>query len=199
MGGYVRPLTSSRQSKEAGEMRKRTWARLVPIVAALALAATGCGDSGGSGGGGGGGARQVTGLEILVGTAPAAGSTRRHGPRPRSWRTPSWPATSRSRTCPAPATPSPSSAWSTRRATARSCSRWGWAWSAASTPTSPRPPWTRPPRSPGSPRSRRSSWSTRTPPTSRFDQLLAAWKADPGKVSVGGGSAPGGPTTWPRC
>ena len=26
-------------------MRKRTWARLVPIVAVLALAATGCGDS----------------------------------------------------------------------------------------------------------------------------------------------------------
>ena len=51
-------------------MRKRTWARLVPIVAALALAATGCGESGGGGGGGGG---TVTGLEILVGTAPGGG------------------------------------------------------------------------------------------------------------------------------
>lgn len=52
-------------------MRKRTWARLVPIVAALALAATGCGSSGGGGGGGGGGT--ITGLEILVGTAPGGG------------------------------------------------------------------------------------------------------------------------------
>jgi putative tricarboxylic transport membrane protein len=30
-------------------------------------------------------------------------------------------------------------------------------------------------------------------PYQSFDQLLAAWKADPGKVSVGGGSSPGGP------
>jgi putative tricarboxylic transport membrane protein len=53
-------------------MRKRTWARLVPIVAALALAATGCGESGGGGGGSGSGGT-VTGLEILVGTAPGGG------------------------------------------------------------------------------------------------------------------------------
>jgi putative tricarboxylic transport membrane protein len=51
-------------------MRERTWVRLVPIVAALALAATGCGSSGGGGGGGGG---TLTGLEILVGTAPGGG------------------------------------------------------------------------------------------------------------------------------
>jgi putative tricarboxylic transport membrane protein len=57
--------------EEAGVMRKRTWARLVPIAAALALAATGCGESGGGGGGGSGGT--VTGLEILVGTAPGGG------------------------------------------------------------------------------------------------------------------------------
>jgi putative tricarboxylic transport membrane protein len=30
-------------------------------------------------------------------------------------------------------------------------------------------------------------------PYQSFDQLLQAWKADPGKVSVGGGSSPGGP------
>jgi putative tricarboxylic transport membrane protein len=51
-------------------MRKRTWARLVPIVAVLALASTGCGESSGGGGGGGG---TITGLEILVGTAPGGG------------------------------------------------------------------------------------------------------------------------------
>jgi putative tricarboxylic transport membrane protein len=52
-------------------MRKRTWARLVPAVAVLALAAAGCGESSGGGGGGGGGS--LTGLEILVGTAPGGG------------------------------------------------------------------------------------------------------------------------------
>jgi putative tricarboxylic transport membrane protein len=30
-------------------------------------------------------------------------------------------------------------------------------------------------------------------PYQSFDQLLTAWKADPGKLAVGGGSAPGGP------
>jgi putative tricarboxylic transport membrane protein len=30
-------------------------------------------------------------------------------------------------------------------------------------------------------------------PYQSFDQLLAAWKADPGKLAVGGGSSPGGP------
>jgi putative tricarboxylic transport membrane protein len=30
-------------------------------------------------------------------------------------------------------------------------------------------------------------------PYQSFEQLLSAWKADPGKVSVGGGSSPGGP------
>jgi putative tricarboxylic transport membrane protein len=56
-------------------MRKRTWARLGPIVAALALAAAGCGESGGGGGGGsgGGGGGTITGLEVLVGTAPGGG------------------------------------------------------------------------------------------------------------------------------
>jgi putative tricarboxylic transport membrane protein len=53
-------------------MSRRTWARLVPIVAALALATTGCGESSGGGGGSGGGGT-ITGLEILVGTAPGGG------------------------------------------------------------------------------------------------------------------------------
>jgi putative tricarboxylic transport membrane protein len=30
-------------------------------------------------------------------------------------------------------------------------------------------------------------------PYQSFDQLLSAWKADPGKLTVGGGSSPGGP------
>src|SRR4029450_6404035 len=30
-------------------------------------------------------------------------------------------------------------------------------------------------------------------PYQSFDQLLSAWKADPGKLAVGGGSSPGGP------
>ena len=108
-------------------------------------------------------------------------------------------ATSRSRTWPAPAARSPSSGWSTRRATASSSSRWGWAWSAASTPTSPRPPWTRPRRWPGSPRSRRSSWSTRTPPTSRSTSSCRPGRPTRARSRSAAGPPPGALTTWPRC
>ena len=40
---------------------------------------------------------------------------------------------------------------------------------------------------------RRRSSSRRTPRTRRIDDLVAAWKADPGDIPVGGGSIPGGP------
>jgi putative tricarboxylic transport membrane protein len=53
-------------------VRTRAWTHLL-LVAMVALAATACADSGGSGGGGGGGGRQITGLKILVGTAPGGG------------------------------------------------------------------------------------------------------------------------------
>jgi putative tricarboxylic transport membrane protein len=52
-------------------MPKRAWARLLCAAVAVGLAATACGDAGGGGGGGGGG--QATGLKILVGTAPGGG------------------------------------------------------------------------------------------------------------------------------
>ncbi len=54
-------------------MRVRGWVRPLLVALALALAASACGDSGGGSGGGGGGGGQVTGLEILVGTAPGGG------------------------------------------------------------------------------------------------------------------------------
>jgi putative tricarboxylic transport membrane protein len=54
-------------------VRRRTWARVLAVaVAGLAVAA--CGESGTGGGGGGGGqGRQVTGLKIFVGTPPGGG------------------------------------------------------------------------------------------------------------------------------
>jgi putative tricarboxylic transport membrane protein len=52
-------------------VRMRTWVRLLVVAAAVGLTTTACADTGGGGGGGGG--RQVTGLKILVGTAPGGG------------------------------------------------------------------------------------------------------------------------------
>jgi putative tricarboxylic transport membrane protein len=53
-------------------MRSRAWIRGLLVAMAVGLVATACGESGG-GGGGGGGNRQITGLNILVGTAPGGG------------------------------------------------------------------------------------------------------------------------------
>jgi putative tricarboxylic transport membrane protein len=52
-------------------MRTRAWVRGLFIAMVVGLVATACGESGGGGGSGGG--RQVTGLKILVGTAPGGG------------------------------------------------------------------------------------------------------------------------------
>ncbi|HEV8650888.1 MAG TPA: tripartite tricarboxylate transporter substrate binding protein [Actinomycetes bacterium] len=53
-------------------MYQRTWARVLTVVAAVALAATACSSSD-TGGGGGGADRPVGRLRILVGTAPGGG------------------------------------------------------------------------------------------------------------------------------
>jgi putative tricarboxylic transport membrane protein len=63
----IRELVSS--AERTATVRERTWVRLLVVAVAAGLAATACADSGGGGGGGG----QVTGLKILVGTAPGGG------------------------------------------------------------------------------------------------------------------------------
>jgi putative tricarboxylic transport membrane protein len=65
-------LTIRQTSNEerTATVRTRRWARLLFVATVVGLVATACGDSGGGGGGGGG---QVRGLEILVGTAPGGG------------------------------------------------------------------------------------------------------------------------------
>ena len=67
-------LTIRQTSNEerTATVRTRAWARLLFVAMVVGLVATACGDSGGGGGGGGGGG-QITGLEILVGTAPGGG------------------------------------------------------------------------------------------------------------------------------
>ena len=103
-------------------------------------------------------------------------------------------ARSRSSTSPAPVAPSACSARSTRRATASSPCRWA---SASSAPPT---------------RRRAKATLNETTPIAKLIEeagaivvpeglalhrtsttLVAAWKADPKKVNVGGGSSPGGP------
>src|SRR5215213_2806118 len=145
-------------------MRKRTWVRLVPIAAALALAATGCGDSRGGGGGGGGGNRQVTGLEILVGTAPGGGFDQTARTAAKAMEDAKLARNVQVQNLPGGVNTNKSKATIDQ--------------------TTPVARLTEEPE---------IVVVNKDSPYQSFDQLLQAWKADPGKLSVGGGSSPGGP------
>jgi putative tricarboxylic transport membrane protein len=177
-------------------VRKRAWVRLLFVAAVVGLVATACGDagggSGGSGGGGGGGG-QVTGLEILVGTAPGGG----------------FDLTART------AAKAMEDAKLARNVQVQNVAGAGGTIAlqrlvndkgngdliqqmglgvvgsvytnkskATLEQTTPLARLTEEPE---------IVVVNKDSPYQSFDQLLAAWKADPGKVSVGGGSSPGGP------
>jgi putative tricarboxylic transport membrane protein len=161
------------------------------VAMVLGLAATACGDSGGSGGGGGGG--QATGLTILVGTAPGGG----------------FDQTART------AAKAMEDAKLARNVEVQNLGGAGGTIAlqrlvnakgdgdliqqmglgvvgsvftnkskATLDQTTPLARLTEEPE---------IVVVGKSSPYQSFDQLLQAWKADPGKVSVGGGSSPGGP------
>ena len=174
-------------------MRVRAWARWLFVAMVVGLVATACGDSGGGGGGGGGGGRQVTGLEILVGTAPGGG----------------FDQTART------AAKAMEDARLARNVQVQNLAGAGGTIAlqklvndkgngdliqqmglgvvgsvytnkseATLEQTTPLARLTEEPE---------VVVVDKESPYQSFDQLLAAWKADPGEVSVGGGSSPGGP------
>jgi putative tricarboxylic transport membrane protein len=171
-------------------MRTRAWARLLFVAMAVGLVATACGDSGGGGGGGGG---QATGLKILVGTAPGGG----------------FDQTARA------AAKAMEDARLARNVEVQNLAGAGGTIAlqrlvnekgngdliqqmglgvvgsvftnkseATLDQTTPLARLTEEPE---------VVVVSKDSPYQSFDQLLQAWKADPGKVSVGGGSSPGGP------
>ena len=173
-------------------MRVHGWVRPLLVALALALAASACGDSGGGSGGGGGGG-QVTGLEILVGTAPGGG----------------FDQTART------AAKAMEDARLARNVQVQNLAGAGGTIAlqklvndkgngdliqqmglgvvgsvytnkseATLEQTTPVARLTEEPE---------IVVVDKESPYQSFDQLLAAWKADPGEVSVGGGSSPGGP------
>jgi putative tricarboxylic transport membrane protein len=174
-------------------VRKRAWVRLLFVAAVVGLVATACGDAGGGSGGGGGGGGQVTGLEILVGTAPGGG----------------FDLTART------AAKAMEDAKLARNVQVQNVAGAGGTIAlqrlvndkgngdliqqmglgvvgsvytnkskATLEQTTPLARLTEEPE---------IVVVNKDSPYQSFDQLLAAWKADPGKVSVGGGSSPGGP------
>jgi putative tricarboxylic transport membrane protein len=176
-------------------MRKRTWARLVPIAAVLALTATGCGDSGGSGGGGGGGGgnRQVTGLEILVGTAPGGGFDQTARTAAKAMEDAKLARNVQVQNLPGAGNTIALQRLVNEKGNGKVMQQMGLGLvggvytnksKATIDQTTPIARLTEEPE---------IVVVNKGSPYQSFDQLLQAWKADPGKLAVGGGSSPGGP------
>jgi putative tricarboxylic transport membrane protein len=172
-------------------MRTRAWARLLFAAMAVGLVATACGDA--DGGGGGGGARQVTGLTILVGTAPGGGfdQTARAAAK----------AMEDARLARNVEVQNLAGAGGTialqrlvnEKGNGELIQQMGLGVvgsvftnksEATLDQTTPLARLTEEPE---------VVVVSKDSPYQSFDQLLQAWKADPGKVPVGGGSSPGGP------
>ena len=171
-------------------MRKRTWTRLVPIVAAVALAAAGCGNSGGSGGSGGG---QVTGLEILVGTAPGGGFDQTARTAAKAMEDAKLARNVQVQNLPGAGNTIALQRLVNEKGNGKVIQQMGLGLvggvytnksKATLDQTTPVARLTEEPE---------IVVVGKDSPYQSFDQLLAAWKADPGKLSVGGGSSPGGP------
>src|SRR5215217_7146703 len=174
-------------------MRKRTWVRLVPVVAALALAATGCGDSRGGGGGGGGGNRQVTGLEILVGTAPGGGFDQTARTAAKAMEDAKLARNVEVQNLPGAGNTIALQRLVNEKGNGKVMQQMGLGLvggvntnksKATIDQTTPVARLTEEPE---------IVVVNKSSPYQSFDQLLQAWKADPGKLAVGGGSSPGGP------
>src|SRR5215212_4109182 len=174
-------------------MRKRTWVRLGPVVAALALAATGCGDSGGSGGGGSGGSRQMTGLEILVGTAPGGGFDQTARTAAKAMEDARLARNVEVQNLPGAGNTIALQRLVNEKGNGKVMQQMGLGLvggvytnksKATIDQTTPVARLTEEPE---------IVIVHKDSPYQSFDQLLSAWKADPGKLAVGGGSSPGGP------
>ena len=173
-------------------MRARALVRGLFVAMVVGLAATACGESGG-GGGGGGGNRQMTGLKLLVGTAPGGGFdlTARTAAK----------AMEDARLARNVEVQNLAGAGNTialqrlvnEKGNGKVMQQMGLGLvggvytnksKATIDQTTPVARLTEEPE---------IVVVSKDSPYQSFEQLLAAWKADPGKLAVGGGSSPGGP------
>ena len=174
-------------------MRKRTWVRLVPIVAALALAATGCGGSGGGGGGGSGGSRQMTGLEILVGTAPGGGFDQTARTAAKTMEDAKLARNVQVQNLPGAGNTIALQRLVNEKGNGKVMQQMGLGLVGGVYTNKSKVTLDQTTAVARLTEEPELVVVQKDSPYQSFDQLLKAWKADPGKVSVGGGSAPGGP------
>ena len=173
-------------------MRSRAWIRGLLVAMAVGLVATACGESGG-GGGGGGGNRQITGLNILVGTAPGGGFDQTARTAAKVMEDAKLARNVEVQNLPGAGNTIALQRLVNEKGNGKVMQQMGLGLvggvytnksKATIDQTTPVARLTEEPE---------IVVVNKNSPYQSFDQLLSAWKADPGKLAVGGGSAPGGP------
>jgi putative tricarboxylic transport membrane protein len=171
-------------------MRSRAWIKGLLAAMAVGLVATACGESGG---GGGGGNRQVTGLTILVGTAPGGGFDQTARTAAKAMEDAKLARNVEVQNLPGAGNTIALQRLVNEKGNGKVMQQMGLGLvggvytnksKATIDQTTPVARLTEEPE---------IVVVSKDSPYRSFDQLLAAWKADPGKLAVGGGSSPGGP------
>jgi putative tricarboxylic transport membrane protein len=172
-------------------VRTRAWVRLLFVAMAVGLVATACGESGG--GGGGGGSRQVTGMKILVGTAPGGGFDQTARTAAKAMEDAKLARNVEVQNLPGAGNTIALQRLVNEKGNGKVMQQMGLGLvggvytnksKATLDQTTPVARLTEEPE---------IVVVNKNSPYQSFDQLLSAWKADPGKLTVGGGSSPGGP------
>jgi putative tricarboxylic transport membrane protein len=173
-------------------MRSRAWVRGLFVAMVVGLAATACGESGGGGGGGGSG-RQITGLQILVGTAPGGGFDLTARTAAKAMEDANLARNVEVQNVPGAGNTIALQRLVNEKGNGKVMQQMGLGLvggvytnksEATLDQTTPVARLTEEPE---------IVIVKSDSPYQSFEQLLAAWKADPGKLAVGGGSSPGGP------
>jgi putative tricarboxylic transport membrane protein len=173
-------------------MRTRAWVRGLFVAMVVGLVATACGESGG-GGGGGGGDRQITGLKILVGTAPGGGFDQTARTAAKAMEDARLARNVEVQNLPGAGNTIALQRLVNEKGNGKVMQQMGLGLvggvytnksKATIDQTTPVARLTEEPE---------IVVVNKNSPYQSFDQLLSAWKADPGKLAVGGGSSPGGP------
>jgi putative tricarboxylic transport membrane protein len=174
-------------------MRSRAWIRGLLVAMAVGLVATACGESSDGGGGGGGGNRQITGLNILVGTAPGGGFDQTARTAAKAMEDAKLARNVQVQNLPGAGNTIALQRLVNEKGNGKVMQQMGLGLvggvytnksKATIDQTTPVARLTEEPE---------IVVVNKDSPYQSFDQLLSAWKADPGKLAVGGGSSPGGP------
>lgn len=174
-------------------MRSRAWIRGLFVAMVVGLVATACGESSGGGGGGGGGGGQMTGLNLLVGTAPGGGFDQTARTAAKAMEDARLARNVEVQNIPGAGNTIALQRLVNEKGNGKVMQQMGLGLvggvytnksEATLDQTTPVARLTEEPE---------IVVVSKDSPYQSFDQLLAAWKADPGKLAVGGGSSPGGP------